>query len=92
MMNDHITYFVLKSSVLVPLFIYLPFTEAFLAMMFVVWAYQYLIALVLGLRVMPTSDFGCFLDTKEGRVNFMSATVIEKLPFESAKKRFERLM
>lgn len=85
-------YCALKTSALIPLFFLLPLIYALPCMVFVVWAYQYVIAAIMNVNVMPTSDYGCFFGDDTARVNFMSATILENYPFEKAKANFAKLM
>jgi hypothetical protein len=41
---------------------------------------------------MPTLDSVCFYGKDESLINFMSATTLEKLPFDKAKSKMRELM
>lgn len=43
----------------------------------------YIIALIFGVKVMPSMDMGCFYGNDDkSRTNFMSATFFEYVPFD----------
>jgi len=57
-----------------------------------IWGYQYLIALLFRVKVMPTMDVACFFGNDKATVNFMSATVIDRMDFQKSKDHFLKLM
>ncbi len=59
-----------------------PFPWSLIACLFATWVYQYIVALIYGVKVMPTMDTMCFLGDNDIRVNFMSVTVVDRVPFE----------
>jgi hypothetical protein len=81
-MKVDVTATIIKTSALVPFFVLLPFYQAFLAVVISILSYQYVIALCMGLKVMPTMDATCFAGTDKARVNVMSATFIEDFDYE----------
>jgi hypothetical protein len=70
-MKDHFNYFLIKIALLVPLFIVFSPLKAILASFAITWGYQYVIATVLGLKVMPTTDVNMHLGNDKGRMNYM---------------------
>jgi hypothetical protein len=81
-----------KTSLLAPLFIALPLCQALLASVLVILLYPYLIALVFGVKVMPTTDLSTFFGSDKARVNIMSFTLTEKFSFEATKANIRRLV
>jgi hypothetical protein len=56
------------------------------------WGYQYIVALIFNVHVMPTMDMICLIGDDKTQVNFMSLTQIEKLEFDKVKERFRRFV
>lgn len=83
---DYVSYF-LKTSVLIILLASLPLKYSISACIFAAWAYQYAIAVIFGVHVMPTMDMICFLGNDKANANWISFTVIEKYPFEKVKAK-----
>lgn len=81
-MKIHLGYFFLKFGIILAIFAVLPFLYALLLATFLTWAYQYFVALVYGLKVMPTMDMICFYSDDTSKVNFMSTNFIEKHSLE----------
>ena len=91
-MKVDVTATIIKTAALIPLFVVLPFGYAFLATILLILTYQYVIALFLGLKVMPTMDAACFAGTDKARVNVMSATFVEDFDFDEVKKNMRRVL
>lgn len=82
------TYFFLKSAVLVLILAILPLKLAIPACLVLTWCYQYFVALVFGLKVMPTMDLVCFFGDEKARVNFESCTIVDNFSFDKMKEKF----
>jgi hypothetical protein len=91
-MKIDVTATIIKTSALIPLFVVLTFPQAFVATIFLILAYQYVIAFFLGLKVMPTMDVACFAGSDKSRVNVMSATFVEDFDYDVIKKNLRRVL
>lgn len=90
-MKINYSLFLIKSSIFPVLFALLPWLQALIASVVITWCYRYVIALVLGLKVVPSMDLGCYMGVEESKTNIMSMAVFERIPAEKFKERFKVL-
>ncbi|CDW90218.1 diacylglycerol o-acyltransferase [Stylonychia lemnae] len=76
-MKTNITYSLIKTGVLLAFVSMFPCKWMIPAAIFVTLIYQYVIAIIFGMRVMPSMDVACFYTIDKATVNFMSCTLIE---------------
>ena len=76
------TYFSLKTSILVLLLAAFPLKLSLPLCLFVTWSYQYLVALLNGVHVMPTMDTLCLAGDSTAVANMMSIFLFEITPKE----------
>lgn len=80
----------LKTSIIVLIFASFPILTALMISLILILTYRYVIALMLGLVAMPAMDIACYFGTKSN-VNFMSATLFDKISYEKGKKKFTEM-
>ncbi len=68
----------LKTSVLVLIFAALPIKLAIPVCIFTIWVYQYIIALLFGVRKFPTMDMATFYGLEKANTNIMSVIFIDR--------------
>ena len=84
-MKVNLVAFFAKSSVLILILASpLPLRYSIILCLFLTWVYQYVVALIFGVHAMPSMDMACFLGNDKARVNFMSATYLERYEFTKA--------
>ena len=82
----------LKTSVIILIFAAFPLKIAIPVALFVTWVYQYIVALFMGVKVMPTMDMVCFYTSDKSTVNFMSNNLVEKYSAEQVKPKIKMLL
>eukprot|EP00347_Sterkiella_histriomuscorum_P014567 403360388 len=58
----------------------------------IILTYQYVIAAIFKVTVMPTMDLACFFGHDNANVNFMSYTIVEKFEFKVLRENFYNQM
>lgn len=88
---DYPSFFV-KTGAIVAIFATLPFGKAIIASFFVTWVYQYIVALIFGVKAMPTMDALCFIGDDTAVANFSSASFLDPLDFDYLKGKLKKFM
>ena len=91
-MKTNYPYFCIKLAIALLIFALLPLYYSILAYLLITWAYPYIVALIFGVKAIPSMDLVCFYGDNTSRVNFMSSTKFESIPFEKLKAHFGRLI
>lgn len=87
-MKTNLTLTLVKTGILLALVAMCPCAYMIPAAAVIVLTYQYLIALVFKVRVMPSMDMACFFGHDKANTNFMSFTVVDQFDFEKLKGNF----
>ncbi len=80
----------LKFGAVVAVYACLSLFYATIFTLFLTWSYQYVIAFLNGVKVVPTMDAINFMDDEKSRVNFFSVMMMDKMPYDFLKSEYRK--
>ena len=86
------TAFLTRVGILILVFWTLPPLYSIPLSLFLAWVYQYVIAFMTGVHVMPSMDTLCFAGDEDIRVNVMSFAIIDRFEFDKVRERIRSFM
>ena len=86
------TSFLTRIGILILVFWCFPLPWSVALSLFLTWSYQYVVAFLNGVHVMPTMDTLCFAGDDNIRVNVMSFAIIDRFEFDIVRERIRSFM